>query len=262
MNPIQRAFLETPIGFIEIRCSGKGIRSIYFIDFRVSVDGRRIIPDIETRSFSAEGEITSRLRSLGLPLSVLDRTVTPAVQSLNVRDRLKLESDGLIDCSLTKDERCWPYWKSRTQFYWRQRFAAGRAVVIRHTYRPVVGGGYLTRDDDGAWSIRPFCGGADTLRQIGQLKTQHPVADSADTVLVERRLQYILTTANNWGGAIRRFRLSVETDAADDLFVSCMPGMTRTGPTHYELIRSNFHPDADLDVLIMQPRRPDQSRSR
>jgi methylated-DNA-[protein]-cysteine S-methyltransferase len=37
MNSVQRAFLDTPIGFVEINCSGKGIRSIDFIDFRVKV---------------------------------------------------------------------------------------------------------------------------------------------------------------------------------------------------------------------------------
>jgi methylated-DNA-[protein]-cysteine S-methyltransferase len=37
MNPIQRAFLETPVGFIEIKGTDKGIRSIYFLDFKVRV---------------------------------------------------------------------------------------------------------------------------------------------------------------------------------------------------------------------------------
>jgi methylated-DNA-[protein]-cysteine S-methyltransferase len=37
MNAIQRAFLETPVGFLEINCSPKGIRSIEFIDFRVRI---------------------------------------------------------------------------------------------------------------------------------------------------------------------------------------------------------------------------------
>ena len=37
MNSIQRTFLETPIGFLEINCSGKGIRSIDFINFKVKV---------------------------------------------------------------------------------------------------------------------------------------------------------------------------------------------------------------------------------
>ena len=38
MNSIQRAFLKTPIGFLEINCSEKGIRSLEFIDFRVRIN--------------------------------------------------------------------------------------------------------------------------------------------------------------------------------------------------------------------------------
>jgi methylated-DNA-[protein]-cysteine S-methyltransferase len=37
MNSIQRAFLKTPIGFVEIDCTGKGIRSLVFIDFKVNI---------------------------------------------------------------------------------------------------------------------------------------------------------------------------------------------------------------------------------
>ena len=37
MNPVQRAFLKTPIGFLEITGSEAGIRSLYFLDFRVKV---------------------------------------------------------------------------------------------------------------------------------------------------------------------------------------------------------------------------------
>jgi methylated-DNA-[protein]-cysteine S-methyltransferase len=35
MNPLQRAFLKTPIGYIDIEGSEEGIRSLYFLDFRV-----------------------------------------------------------------------------------------------------------------------------------------------------------------------------------------------------------------------------------
>ena len=37
MNSNQRAFLETPIGFVEIDCSGKGIRRLEFINFKVRI---------------------------------------------------------------------------------------------------------------------------------------------------------------------------------------------------------------------------------
>jgi methylated-DNA-[protein]-cysteine S-methyltransferase len=35
MNPMHRAFLKTPIGHLEVTGSEKGIRSLYFLDFRV-----------------------------------------------------------------------------------------------------------------------------------------------------------------------------------------------------------------------------------
>jgi methylated-DNA-[protein]-cysteine S-methyltransferase len=37
MKSLQRAFLKTPIGFIEITGSEKGVRSLYFLDFKVRV---------------------------------------------------------------------------------------------------------------------------------------------------------------------------------------------------------------------------------
>ncbi len=37
MNPIQRAFLKTPIGYVEIEGSEKGIRHLQFLDFRVKI---------------------------------------------------------------------------------------------------------------------------------------------------------------------------------------------------------------------------------
>ena len=38
MNPIHRAFLKTPIGYLEVTATEKGIHSLYFLDFRVRVN--------------------------------------------------------------------------------------------------------------------------------------------------------------------------------------------------------------------------------
>jgi len=37
MKSFQRAFLRTPIGFIELTGSEKGVRSLYFLDFKVRI---------------------------------------------------------------------------------------------------------------------------------------------------------------------------------------------------------------------------------
>jgi methylated-DNA-[protein]-cysteine S-methyltransferase len=37
MDPVKRAFLKTPVGYLEINGSGKGIHTLTFLDFRVRV---------------------------------------------------------------------------------------------------------------------------------------------------------------------------------------------------------------------------------
>jgi hypothetical protein len=100
--------------------------------------------------------------------------------------------------------------------------------------------------------LKPYCGGADALEKIKKQKTLHPAKNSESPALLERRIQYILTTANNWSGPIRNFRLSVIPDAPDDIVVTCLPGLKPISPARYELVRSNFRPDKELDVLILQ----------
>ena len=138
------------------------------------------------------------------------------------------------------------------QFYWTQHFPARAAVEITHTYRPVVGGSYVYMSDDGLRRIEPYCGGRDALDQITKLKREHPPKNPDDVLLFERQIQYILTTANNWKESIGKFHLSVVADSPADIMVTCMPGVKRTTPTQYELTRSNFRPERELELLLLQ----------
>jgi hypothetical protein len=70
-----------------------------------------------------------------------------------------------------------------------------------------------------------------------------------------RSLQYILTTANNWSGPIRHFHLEIDSDFPDDILLTCLPGIQRKSSTHYEFDSSDFHPDRNLDIAILQPRK-------
>jgi hypothetical protein len=166
--------------------------------------------------------------------------------------RARLQKSGWMQGCEPGDPECWPYWQLRVQYHWIQRFPARSTVQVEHTYCPVVGGSYIIQADNGERSVKPYCGGADALAAIQKAKTLHPAASGSDTVLLERRIQYILTTANNWSGPIRNFRFSVLADSPNDIVVTCIPGVSRTGPTRYELAQSNFHPDRELDVLILQ----------
>jgi Domain of unknown function (DUF4424) len=220
-----------------------------FIDFRVVADGKVVATQVEARAFKDGKEITGDLLSLSMPVSPLDTRIRDVFTRLPaaVQNRV-LRAVWMVGCSGPRDSECWPYWQVRIQYHWMQRFPAKSRVQIEHVYRPVVGGSYIVRDDDGESSVKPYCGGADALAAIKKANTLHPLEHGSDTLLLERRIQYILTTANNWSGPIRNFRLAIISDFPEDIVATCMPGVKRTAPTRYELVRSNFRPDRELDA--------------
>jgi len=224
-----------------------------FIDFQVFAGGRRVRPQAEVRAFFEGKEITGELQRLGLPLSVLDENVSAAVKKLPESDRSRLQNDHWVDCSLTQDGKCWPYWQTRIQFYWTQRFPADEPLEVKHTYQPVVGGSFVY--PSGGWkeAIAPYCGDADVLQRMSEYQKRLGKRDQDKPVYLEKRIQYILTTGANWNGPIRDFHLTVTSDAAADLVMTCTPGLNRAAPTRYELQRRDFRPDKELDLLILQP---------
>jgi len=80
---------------------------------------------------------------------------------------------------------------------------------------------------------------------------QHPAKTESDAIWIERKIDYILTTANNWKGPIGKFHLTVITDP-EDILVTCYPGLKQTDPTHYEVVDTDYHPTSELKLLILQ----------
>ena len=209
-----------------------------FVDFEVMVAGKPVEAKMEVRAFHEGRDVTDRLRSAGLPVLVSDEGMASAVRKLPAKQHTQFEKDELLvsDDVGTANRRYWANWNTRVQFYRTQRFPARGTVEVQHRYRPVVGGAYMVPGDSIGSRTQPYCG-SDTV-------TRRP--------LRERQIRYILTTANNWKGPIRSFRLAVMADTPDDIVLTCMPGLKRLGPTRYELSSSNFRPDRELDVLILQ----------
>ena len=42
---------------------------------------------------------------------------------------------------------------------------------------------------------------------------------------MERTIQYVLKTGNNWNGPISSFHLTVFADSPDDIVLTCMQGL-------------------------------------
>jgi uncharacterized protein DUF4424 len=236
--------------------------SLNFVNFRVTSDGKLVPTQMEARAFLGDHDITARLRSAGLPVSVLLGPLNSAIKKLSAPQRKELEKEHFIvpadsDTSLPSagGNGWWAGWVMRVKFYWTQRFPANGTVELTQSYRPVVGGGYIAEDDDGSDIAKRYCGGAEALRWIKLGERPWTVATSGDVAWVERSVNFILTTGNDWSGPIRHFHLLVESASPRDIVLTCMPGLKRVGPTRYELTRDAFRPSADLKLDILQPNR-------
>jgi len=69
----------------------------------------------------------------------------------------------------------------------------------------------------------------------------------------ETWLSYILTTGGNWaGGGIEKFRLVVDKGSEDNLVSFCGEGVRKVGPTTFEMVKEDFWPQKELDILILE----------
>ena len=227
-----------------------------FVDFALTVNGKPITPQIEVRAFVDQKDVTAKLRAAGLsPLAITDYKAFEKMWKSLPKPTLKsLVKSGLIEDEGEKGKPdYYPTWSTKAQFYWTQRFPAHADVRIAHTYKPVVGGGYLYNPNDRPLSA--YCNKPGSQLQVAQLfKTSKiaPTRDGSKVIAYLREIGFVLKTANNWNGPIREFHLAVITEHEGDVVSSCAAGLKQVSPTRYESSLKDFSPNDDLKIAIVE----------
>ena len=247
------------------------LRRQNMVDFVALVDGRGIAVAIDriavveppydegrrpSAAYDAPGEdVTALLKSLGIPLSLEIDQVTLALARLPPAAQARLKARGLA--AFHGPEPPTPAWSFIERYYWNQTFAPGKQVTIEHRYRPAPPGGIFVWPAQAAelapyqhQLIATYCIDAPTQRALGRLlhpptKAEYPGTGNA--VL----LDYVLTTANTWKGPINRFHLTIDKGRAGNVLSLCIDGIRKTGPTTFEVDKTNFRPEHDLRLLIV-----------
>jgi hypothetical protein len=246
-----------------------------FIGFRVWADGREVTPEVEIRAVLSDGrDIAAALQQIGgLPLVLRPGVfVPPDDPDLDAKTRRRLAEIGAIETSTTDRSFRLP-WATYITFHWMQTFAPG-VTVVEHSYRPILGFGYLsvdqkgvtvsglTEDAAGAYCIDST--GKRTLRELSeQARARRAKAGDPDNAyLLANTLGYVLKTAQNWRGPIGTFHLSVKGDPnpaerwADSrqpramYFCSPVP-LKETAGLLLEGEARDFVPARDLQILFV-----------
>ena len=109
-----------------------------FLDFTTSVNGRPISARVELRAYQDDHEVTSILKSAGVPLIPSLIKTEWILHRVPESKKRELIRDNLVDA----DEG--PRWSLATTYYFKLVFPADKETIIEHKYRPSVGESNVT----------------------------------------------------------------------------------------------------------------------
>lgn len=216
-----------------------------YVDFTVAVNGKGIVPSVYSRATALGVDRTEELRAAGLPLNPASFELYEALRNL---PEATIEALRLLGLLLVEEWGMLPTWELETSLYWEMTFPAGEEVVVEHRYEPVVGYGFFgdfQLDDPGY--LDRYCMDESFLAAATRLMGE----DVDFPMLDERRIAYLLTPAANWASPIGTFHLTIDKGDPNAFVSFCGTGVTRTSPTTFELTATDFVPDRELDILIV-----------
>ncbi len=221
-----------------------------FVGFSVTVDGKSVMPALDAHAFVGDVEVTETLKRHGLPLSrvAAARSLETSIEALAETVKEELAKAGILGPGEIDDFE--PKWTLKTAFTWPQIFPPGRAVLVEHRYRPVVGGDWLQLEDLQADRWSDFCLDGAVRKTVERRLETQPVAR---VTLVE----YVLITGANWAGPIGRFRLTVDKVKPKRLLSTCLGGLKKTGATTWGLERRNFTPTENIRLMLIEDQKTD-----
>ena len=235
------------------------------LGFATTVDGRPVKLDYVERAQVGGRDVTARLQALGWPLRWFADYPDSAgfIDRLSPAQQAAFQREGLLHRGGWQGAPLQPNWNIVTHVTRQQLFPAGRSVIVTHRYVPLVGGsvgGNLDKRARGeaffAGHTRTYCFD-DAFLAAFDHRQARTAGGQGNPGYMEHWLSYILKSGSNWRGPIGSFRLVVDKGAPDNLTSFCMDGVKKISPTRFEVVKRNFEPRRDLDILIVEWLKPE-----
>ncbi|MDQ0395267.1 DUF4424 family protein [Labrys monachus] len=232
-----------------------------FLGLRTKVDGQPVEPSLEQQAVFASGggvqtPITDLLGQLAVPLLPVGEATKAALRRLGADDRRRLTDPGYAGA---EGGEVSARWTLRSRFHWQQAFPAGKEVVVEQSYTPSVGftpgiffgKGSLTGESLAQYQ-KKYCTNPGFLK-AADLLTKRVAAglQGGTTAPPSQARQLYFGYAIARGQQIGRFRLVVDKAFPDNLVSFCGEGIKRIDGTRFELTRTRYTPDRNIDVLIL-----------
>lgn len=251
-------------GSPEAMIDAGNVASDNFLGFSVVQDGAAIDPSLQQKVYSGDIDMTDVLVSAKVPLNPMSDQARDALAKLPKATLDDWVTRGLImtdsyDDGSGQKTSYVPVWTLKSAYFWRSSFEPGKDIHVSHKYRPSVGGTVATTylNEDGSpkgerWREyhKKYCIDDDLVRVA---RKSNADMQAGNPHLVENWISYVLTTGANWMGPIGKFKLIVDKGEPDNYVSFCGTGVTKTGPTTFEMTATDFYPEKDLDILLLVP---------
>lgn len=247
------------------------------VDFTATVDGQPVQVTIDRIAVIEEGrdqpnppskqydnpgrDVTADLARLGIPLTLDYMAVRDVLLSFPEAKRNEVASLGLAeyydgDTANDIPPDVWGGWSIVTRYHWTQDFPAGKVVKISHSYTNRPPGGLFSWSDpaeDYQTTLRDqYCIDDGTSKALART-LKNPEGDEFGNYGTAYNISYVLRTANSWAGPIGKFTLTLDKGDPKNVISLCADGVKKTGPTTFVVEKTDYSPDRDLEVLIVQP---------
>jgi hypothetical protein len=236
-----------------------------FLGFTVNQDGKDIQPELQQQALVHGVDMTAELKALSVPLVPNSNTSNEALAKLSSDAVEKLKTLGVVRIEQWDDgqgmkDHITPTWTLRSVYWWKTVYPAGKDVIVKHSYKTSVGGTvdltYL--DEKGQpkgerWDdyLKRYCLD-DNMVKVAQKSWKSNQTDKGP-LYVENWISYILMTGNNWAGPIGKFTLTVDKGKPENLISLCADGIKKTGATTFQMQKTDFYPERDLEILLLVP---------
>lgn len=239
-------------------------------EFETTFNGTPVDATLHEYAYAAGVDRTDFLRGLDLPLVPISGEALNAVDELDddtIRQLLHMDLaiPDEFDAGAGWETHHWPNWTYRATYTWEATFPAGERVTVEHRYKPSVGGtvgvSFLSEpyeDYDPASAYRQkYCTDDTFINAVRKTLTDPDEPWSAP--FSETWISYILTTGGNWAGnGIETFRLVIDKGDEKNLVSFCGEGVKKIGPTTFEMVKENYWPQQELEILILVRQGMDQ----
>jgi len=227
--------------------------------FVTTVNGKKVQARIEQKAIARNVDQSDLLRGMHIPLAQHLQLTKDAIYKLTPEQIKILLTSGLLeDHGSDANHDYYPIWTLKSAYFWEQTFPPQSETVIHHHYKPAVGVSVQASptigDGSAGHDYDKYGIDSDFVKAFKKRKTSDPASTNGfSSPWSEYRIGYILKTGANWAKPIGTFRLVVDKGEAENLLSFKGENVKKISPVEFEMIKTNFTPTQDIDILILKP---------